>query len=97
MRHIVDLRDNLSEAVNFLNHDLVKIFSEIRVIESFWEKLGKCLDGHEGVTNFVGHAGGEISPESCPVEQILLLAQILLWREIMEDSDDAQGGFRAPQ
>ena len=54
----VDLGDNLVEAIDFLNNDLIEIFPELGIIESLRQKLRESLNRDEWVANFVRHARG---------------------------------------
>ena len=90
MRKSVYLTDDFVEPIDFLNDDFVKILSEIRVVETFWEKLGKRLDRHKRVSNFMRHTRGEIGPEGSAIDQILFLAQVVLCGQVLENSDSAE-------
>ena len=63
MCKVVDLRDDLVETIDFLDDNLVKILPEIGVVETFRQQLCESLDGDEGISDFVRHAGREIGPK----------------------------------
>src|SRR5436305_14271403 len=92
MRKSVNLGDNLVEAIDFLNDDLVEIFSELRIIETLGQKLRESLNRDEWIANFVRHARGQVRPKGGTIDQILLLPQILLRSQIMNDGDGTEGG-----
>src|SRR5204862_406833 len=94
---VIDLGNDFVEPIDFLDDDFVKIFSEIRVVETFWEKLCKGLDRHKRVSNFMRHARGEIGPEGSAIDQILFLAQVVLCGQVVEDSDGSEGCFLVQQ
>ena len=87
---IVNLGDDLVEAINLLHDDVIEFLSEIGVVEAFRQKLGEGLDRDQGVSNFVRHARGQVTPESCAIHQILLLPQAVRGRQIMHDGDGAE-------
>src|SRR5437763_14332550 len=92
MRKSVNLGDNFVEAINFLNDDLVEIFSELRIIETLGQKLRESLNRDEWIANFVRHARGQVRPKGGAIDQILLLPQIFLRSQIMNDRDGTEGG-----
>src|SRR5437868_14566432 len=93
MRKRVNLGDNLVEAIDFLNDDLVEIFSELRIIETLGQKLRESLNRDERVANFVRHARGQVSPKGGAIDQVLLLPQIFLRRQIVNDRYGAEGSM----
>src|SRR5438046_2424433 len=92
MRKSVNLGDNFVEAINFLNDDLVEIFSELRIIETLGQKLRESLNRDEWIANFVRHARGQVRPKGGAIDQVLLLPQIFLRGQIMNDGDSTEGG-----
>src|SRR5207244_10773876 len=92
MRKSVNLGDNFVEAINFLNDDLVEIFSELRIIETLGQKLRESLNRDEWIANFVRHARGQVRPKGGAIDQVLLLPQIFLRSQIMNDGNGTEGG-----
>src|SRR6267143_2988761 len=90
MRKVVDLRDDLIKAIDFLDHDIVEIFAEIGVVESLGKKLRESFYRDQRVADFVGHAGGEVGPEGRSIDQGLFLMQGFLGRQILDDRDSAK-------
>src|SRR5207248_2201770 len=94
MRKSVNLGDNFVEAINFLNDDLVEIFSELRIIETLGQKLRESLNRDEWIANFVRHARGQVRPKGGAIDQVLLLPQIFLRGQIMNDDDSGRNRFQ---
>src|SRR5207248_8735848 len=91
MSESVDLSDDLIEAIDFLNNDLVEIFSELRIIETLGQKLRERLNRDEWITNFVRHTRGQVRPKGGAIDQVLLLPQIYLRGQIVNDGDGSEG------
>src|SRR5882724_1982697 len=90
MSEITNLRDDFIKAIDFADNDLIKFLSEIGIVETFRKQLGKGLDRDERIPNFVGHARGQIGPESRSIDEVLLLAQLLFDGQILHDRDGAE-------
>ena len=43
--------ENGIDLFNIFGHDSIEIIAEFRIVKSFSQQLGKCLDGDEGVSN----------------------------------------------
>src|SRR5207249_231249 len=91
MREVVDLRNNFIEPIDFIDHNLIELLAKIRVIETLRQELRKSLNRDERITNFVGHAGGQVGPERRSIEQRLFLAQSFLNGQILDYRDRAEG------